>query len=94
VPSYHLLVEATLFIWVLWLIMRKKRTPGDKIRLTEQVVKITLKDKLLSILVIYYYLGRRTNHSSLESKTFSGTNPRRRRRRRRGRRSRGIMGTG
>lgn len=35
-PTYHLLLEAVLFIWVLWLLFRKSYKPKVDV-LTEQV---------------------------------------------------------
>lgn len=36
-PFYHLVVEALLLVWVLWLIFRKSYSPSEKSKLTEKV---------------------------------------------------------
>ncbi|OXA44032.1 serine palmitoyltransferase 1 [Folsomia candida] len=42
-PSYHVLLETALIVWVLWLLLRKKKHPEAKIVLTfeeeEQIIK-------------------------------------------------------
>lgn len=36
-PFYHLVVEAVLLVWILWLIFRKSYSPAEKNKLTEKV---------------------------------------------------------
>lgn len=36
-PFYHLVVEAFLLVWILWLIFRKSYSPAEKNKLTEKV---------------------------------------------------------
>ena len=42
-PVYHLLVEAFLLVWIIWLIFfRKSYSPNEKSKLTEKVNLIIL----------------------------------------------------
>lgn len=36
-PIYHIVVEALLLVWILWLLFRKSYNPDEKNKLTEKV---------------------------------------------------------
>jgi hypothetical protein len=46
-PTYHILLEAILFIWVLWLLFRKSYKPKVDV-LTEQVSSQNMMDCYLN----------------------------------------------
>jgi len=76
-PSYHLMLEGMLFLWVLYLIFRKKKHPDVKIKLTQEVSVqqsnfITFPDisEKLKLCSLVCNQGGGANNSSLETKAL------------------------